>query len=474
MIQKNTFINNFVNEIKAENAAIFVGAGLSIPAGIVDWRNLVRPLAEELKLDVNREHDLIAIAQYHCNQNGCNRGHINQRIIDEMSNKGNITINHQILARLPIKTFWTTNYDKLLERSFREANKIVDVKHTVKQLANTVSARDVVLYKMHGDVDTPDDAVLTKDDYESYHLTMTPFVNALSGDLISKTFLFIGFSFQDPNLDYILSRVRLALRGSQRRHYCIMKEATELDFEKHEDYEYYKIKQSYMIEDLKRFNIQTILIRNYEEITEILKRVETQLKQKSIFISSAISDYSRYSKEVVEAFLQQLSSRLIVEGYSIVTGYGLGVGNAIIQGALNEIYMTGKGHKEQLEIKPFPQIETVDRKSLWTLHRKNMISKCGAAIFLFGNKDNGKGTIINSLGMREEFNIAQQNGAYLLPVGETDYMAKELYDETIMFYDRYNSNYNSKAKEYFEHLSLPSNDLSKTVSKIMTVLNSLK
>ena len=66
------FINNFVNEIKAENAAIFVGAGLSIPAGIVDWRNLVRPLAEELKLDVNREHDLIAIAQYHCNQNGCN------------------------------------------------------------------------------------------------------------------------------------------------------------------------------------------------------------------------------------------------------------------------------------------------------------------------------------------------------------------------------------------------------------------
>lgn len=94
--------------------------------------------------------------------------------------------------------------------------------------------------------------------------------------------------------------------------------------------------------------------------------------------------------------------------------------------------------------------------------------------FLFGNKDNGKGTIINSLGMREEFNIAQQNGAYLLPVGETDYMAKELYDETIMFYDRYNSNYNSKAKEYFEHLSLPSNDLSKTVSKIMTVLNSLK
>jgi hypothetical protein len=74
-----------------------------------------------------------------------------------------------------------------------------------------LSKSRVNVYKMHGDIDRPDEAILTKDDYESYHVKMQPFLNALSGDLISKTFLFLGFSFTDPNLDYILSRGRIAL-----------------------------------------------------------------------------------------------------------------------------------------------------------------------------------------------------------------------------------------------------------------------
>ena len=61
---------------------------------------------------------------------------------------------------------------------------------------------------MHGDVDHASDAIICKDDYEAYPLKMAAFVSALRGDLIEKTFLFLGFSFTDPNIDYILSRVR--------------------------------------------------------------------------------------------------------------------------------------------------------------------------------------------------------------------------------------------------------------------------
>lgn len=473
-INKEFFIKNFVDEMKAENAAVFAGAGLSIPAGLVNWKGMIAPLAKELNLDINREHDLIAIAQYHYNSHGQNKGYINQHLINTISNIGEITPNHQILAKLPIKTYWTTNYDKLLEDAFKKIHKIADVKHTVKQLANTVPNRDVVLYKMHGDVDMPDDAVVTKDDYERYHLTMTPFINALTGDLISKTFLFIGFSFQDPNLDYILSRVRLALMGSQRRHYCIIKTVARSEYEKNEDYEYNKLKQTYLIEDLKRFNIQTVLVNDYSEITEILQELETRLKQKAIFISSAISDYSHFAKDEVESLLKKLSGCLIVEGYTIVTGYGLGVGNAIIFGALDEIYVNGKGNKEQLEIKPFPQSNHANTKQVWTQHRKTMISNCGVAIFLFGNIIDDKGQVINSPGMREEFEIAKSNNAYLLPVGETGYMAKELYDETLASYEKYNSNYNMNAKSSFQLLKDDSTGLTNTVDKIMTVLNSIK
>ena len=54
---KNTFIKNILKEIEEENLAIFAGAGLSIPAGYVSWSELLRPIAEELKLKIEKEYD---------------------------------------------------------------------------------------------------------------------------------------------------------------------------------------------------------------------------------------------------------------------------------------------------------------------------------------------------------------------------------------------------------------------------------
>ena len=87
--------------------------------------------------------------------------------------------NHRILARLPIHTYWTTNYDKLIEKALEEAKKVPDVKHEMRQLSVTRRDRDVSVYKMHGDVDHPADAIICKDDYEAYPLTMSAFVSAL-------------------------------------------------------------------------------------------------------------------------------------------------------------------------------------------------------------------------------------------------------------------------------------------------------
>jgi hypothetical protein len=61
----NSFVDLFTKAIKENNAAIFAGAGLSIPAGFVNWKNLLREIAAELNLDIDKENDLIAIAQYH-------------------------------------------------------------------------------------------------------------------------------------------------------------------------------------------------------------------------------------------------------------------------------------------------------------------------------------------------------------------------------------------------------------------------
>ncbi len=57
------------------------------------------------------------------------------------------TQNHRILARLPIRVIWTTNYDDLIEKAFDNVQKIVDVKSRNEHLSNTLANRECVFIK---------------------------------------------------------------------------------------------------------------------------------------------------------------------------------------------------------------------------------------------------------------------------------------------------------------------------------------
>lgn len=427
-INKTIFIRKYLEALNNGDAAIFAGAGLSAPSGCVNWKKLLQEIAEELNLDINKEHDLVSLAQYHCNNNGNNRTALNDIIKNAFHSDKQPNINHNILAHLPISTYWTTNYDKLIEKAIEANGKICDVKSSCANLTITQRGRDAVVYKMHGDVDHPNESVLIRDDYESYHHDKSPFINALSGDLMTKTFLFIGFSFTDPNFSYIFSRLRIYLKDHMRQHYCFLRNVQKKDFERDEDFQYEKLKLDYFIQDLKRFNIKTILIDEYKDITDILENIKKAYNSKTIYISGAAAVYEPFGKDAYEEFISKLSGRLIHENYRIVSGYGLGVGSAVISGALSEIYITQKKSlHEQLILRPFPQ-GNLEAKTLWNKYRQDMISYTGISIFLLGNKEQN-GSIILSDGMRSEYEISKKQGNFLIPIGMTGYMSKELWSE---------------------------------------------
>lgn len=72
------------------------------------------------------------------------------------------------------------------------------------------------------------------------------------------------------------------------------------------------------------------------------------------YISGAAAEYNPDGKDAYEKFISKLSGRLIYEGYKIVSGYGLGVGSAVISGALSEIYYNQKKSlTDQLILRPF-------------------------------------------------------------------------------------------------------------------------
>ena len=82
-------------------------------------------------------------------------------------------------------------------------------------------------------------------------------------------------------------------------------------------------------------------------------------------------------------------------------------------------------------MRPFPHTASGKpaSKARWTKYRQSMIDHAGVAIFVFGNKKDAAGNIVESSGMREEFDLCVASGVVPIPVGATGYMAETLWNE---------------------------------------------
>lgn len=469
------FLSKYLKELNEDNAAVFIGAGLSKAAGYVDWPSLLSEVAHGLGLDAGKETDLVALAQYHLNSNATNRHQLSQLLIDEFSDLKDPTENHAILGRLPVRTFWTTNYDRLIEKALEAGGKRVDTKYTKEQLATTRRGRDAVVYKMHGDIEHPDKAVLSKDDYERYYQTHGPFVTALSGDLVEKTFLFLGFSFTDPNLDFIMSRIRATFTSHQRQHYCIARKRTRVKGEKEADFKYALTKQNLVTQDLMRFNIKTIFVEEFSQITTLLKTLEDRYRRRTVFISGSAAEYGAWGQTATEEFVTKLSRALIDKDLRITSGFGLGIGGAVVTGAVQQIYSTRqRSVDEQLVLRPFPIgiTDPDERQKTFTRYRVELIAQAGIAVFIMGNKRVG-GAVVTADGMRSEYELAKENGLYLVPIGASGSMSADLWSEVIKDLDRLFPKSNQNTKRFLEKLGEPTDKPETLIKPLLELINIL-
>lgn len=424
-VSKKDLIKAIEKAIQSEELGAFIGAGLSIPAGFCSWKELLREPAEEIGLDVEKENDLVNLAQYYSNSK--KRTSIDDLIKGRFSQLVKPTENHKLLSQLPISTFWTTNYDKLIEKALENNMKLPYVKTKDEQLRGTNHNFDAIVYKLHGDVECPEDAVITRSDYEEFGYNKRKlFREVLEGDLLTKTFIFLGFSFEDPNFNYVIGRLRVLLdEKNTRKHYCIMKRVQATG----ENSEYEKVKQELQIEDLNRYGIFTYLVNDYNEITDILGVLVDRYRRKTIFISGSAYCYPGYSNENAQNFIHKLSFELSNNGYRLVNGYGKGVGEFVLNGVSDYCLTHNSKINDFLTLMPFPQNSSlgIDLDTLYKENREQMIENCGIAIFVFGNKETEK----IASGVMDEYNLSKKHGLVCLPIKYTGGASEEIYDKAI-------------------------------------------
>jgi hypothetical protein len=473
-MDKTRLIEEYSSYVERGCAALFVGAGISQQAGYPSWKQLLSDVAAQLGLDIEQEYDLAGVAQYYLNRSHANRTKIADIIKKEFPPKKDVPDPLRILARMPIRSIWTMNYDTLIEKAWELQNKHLDVKSRNDDLLTGDPWAHAVLYKMHGTVEHPTEVVLARNDYELYRRERAGFYQMLISDLISKRFLFVGFSFTDPNLFYVFGLIREAYPKDAypAGHFAIVrrpsKEGTGTKAEN--KYQYALKRHDLWVQDLERYGITAVEINDFNEIKEILATLERQAARRSVFVSGSYPE-SLYTKErqKIEEVSRRVGRLLGQKELRLVSGFGLTVGSAVLSGLLEELYkLSAPSLEKALLLRPFPQtIPTgFKRKDFNRRYREDLLAQAGVCIYIGGLK-NSKGTTVVADGVLDEFSIATALNRLPIPIGATGGAAAEIWKKVSADYKSF---YGSMERRVFDRLNSDALSPAQLVECVETIL----
>lgn len=216
----NQQIANLLNIQRAsrENRlVIFVGAGVSMNSSVPSWNQLTNRMKAELPNEFSEETDALKIAQIYKDS----RGH--KEYMDKVKdillyNKAVPNPLHKSILALNPCHIITTSYDDLIEQELSKDFLQYHIIREDKDIPQMTYPNTLV--KMHGDYAT-DNIVLTEDDYYNYKENF-PLTRAFVQSLFaSKLILFVGFSFADLNLKFILNELKNILSDKMQRPYLL-------------------------------------------------------------------------------------------------------------------------------------------------------------------------------------------------------------------------------------------------------------
>lgn len=413
-INKNQFLTQFSKQALDERISLFLGAGGSRDAGYPNWADLFSPFAKELGVPLNDTTNYYHLAQYYSNTYGTSelRKRINERI---NRNKSNSSLLSE-LVDVGFTNVWTTNFDNAIELNYQKQGNLINKVFRDSDFSNIDINKRINIFKMNGDITNLEGIVATQNDYERYIDTHKIMLMFFKRELISSTFLFIGYSFTDHLVLDCLSEINRYLGDTTTYHYTIMRNNPQNPYFTH------------FVDDLeKRYHIRVLLVDEYSDILSIITELNYRIRNKRVFISGAFSSYEKEIEEYSHTLSKQLSSELISSDYRIVNGIGRRFGTHLI-GYANE-YLAKQGIKDferYLMIKPFvgnKKDSQLDKKR----SREKVIGQCGTAIFVFGDLDCN--SIDKTSGVLEEFEIAKKQHKTIIPIAYPGMISEQIWKE---------------------------------------------
>lgn len=278
----------------------FIGAGFSLNAEVQNgkqmptWNQLTKILASDLQIP---KTEPLEIYQEYEKEFG--RPKLIETISENLhihdSKAGTV---HKLFTE--IKSFdliYTTNFDVLLEESYKERG--IPFKSIVGpyQFAEFAGHKAINIVKMHGDVNHSEYMIITKEDYDNYLNRYDAFAIHLSGLLMTRTPLFIGYSLKDPNFLQIKQIIESKMKKAIRKGYVVLFNAFQDEIE---DYE--KMNLSVInLQSQTKSNNELLLdflneIYSYEALGEMKREFEISTNKKILVYGELLEINGRVKK----------------------------------------------------------------------------------------------------------------------------------------------------------------------------------
>ncbi len=231
-MRKSGLPEELIEEVKSSNCVLFTGAGITTEHYYK--HNFLKQMKEKCKYPKRaRNQSFPEVMQYYCQKlDGGKKNKLIREIIEwielfsaEGERNRVATLFFREIARIPfLRTIVTTNWDPFCERALNVLVPMVEDKDIPFWDENK---RQVL--KIHGCVTRPQTIVATLEDYHSCMKDRSrgAIFTKLRDLMATKTFIFVGYSVQDPDFKLIYDEVINNLGPFRRGAYAIDPEPTK-------------------------------------------------------------------------------------------------------------------------------------------------------------------------------------------------------------------------------------------------------
>lgn len=208
LFQNNsTDLNEIVELFQNKKVEILCGAGMSRASGCALANDIsikiMKSFGNFSEKDVKillSKYPFEVIASAFIRKKSDNKLPLRELIKESLDEcKGNIHSGHIALQFLNsqgyIGKIYTTNFDLLLEDTFKGKSRMIN-DSTVMDIEKALEDGDVPILHIHGTIENNDFLISEK---ETINLN-TPLAEILKGDMVTKNFVLVGYSMNDPDL----------------------------------------------------------------------------------------------------------------------------------------------------------------------------------------------------------------------------------------------------------------------------------